>query len=58
MWPEPLRSLVQALGAHRVNEIGLRRLGYPAVLATAEYEFRAILEEASRTQKVTHELPR
>ncbi len=42
MWPAELRDLVERYGADVVNEAGVSALRYPAILATKEYEFRAV----------------
>jgi hypothetical protein len=47
-WPEELHSLVEAHGAEKTNRLGEEALGYPAIMCTKGYEFRAVLDRAAK----------
>src|SRR5262249_34615329 len=51
LWPAELADLVNRLGAGAVYAAGLRSLGYPAILASAQHEFEAVRRECTRGVK-------
>lgn len=58
LWHRDLHDLLVQVGAEQLNEVGVAALGYPAVLATEQYEVIAIRKRLSvESQKREGECP-